>query len=341
MSGAGPHPNDPQPSPNLSPEGQHPALRRAVTLSLIVSGLMLVGKMLAWWLTNSTALLSDATESVIHILATSLAAFSLWYAVQPPDKEHVYGHGKIAYFSIGFEGVILTVAAIGILIKAVQDWVAPPPLQRLGWGLLLAVFLILINLALGLHLLSVGKKHHSTILRANGMHVLTDMWTSVASILGVGLVWITHVRWLDPAAAVFIGLHILYSAWKLLREAYQGLMEHTDLETTQTILKVLEKHTHAKQIQSYHQLRHRVVYRTLFIELHLQLDAEMKLAEAHKRATLLEADLKQAFPDLEVIVTSHLEPALLRKSIDKHHEESPSDPLSQGKDWAPHPPSNS
>ncbi|MCK6511161.1 cation diffusion facilitator family transporter [Myxococcota bacterium] len=314
---------------------QHPALQRAMRLSLAVSVTMLVGKLLAWWLTNSTALLSDAAESVIHILATSLAAFSLWYAAQPPDRKHVYGHGKIAYFSIGFEGVILAVAALGILAKAIHDLFVPAPLQRLGLGLLLAIGLIAINLALGWHLLAVGKKHQSSILRANGMHVLTDMWTSLAGVLGVGLVWFTNIRILDPIAAIVIGLHILHSAWELLAEAYQGLMERTDQETTDRILQCLDTYTTSHQIESYHQLRHRLVHRTLFVELHLLLDPGLRLAEAHRRASLLELDLQRAFPQTEVIVTTHLEPASA-PCHPKGYEEPTSDPLALGDAWNPH-----
>ena len=311
-------------------------LRHAMRISLLVSIMMLVGKLGAWWMTSSTALLSDAAESVIHLLATLLAAFSLWYAAQPADQSHVYGHGKIAYFSIGFEGVILGIAGLGILAKAIQDLLFPPLLQRLGAGLLLSGGLILLNLSLGLYLVRVGRRHQSMILEANGQHVLTDMWTSVASLLGVGLVWAFGVRWLDPVAALLIGAHILRSAWHFFHEAYDGLMEHTDEETTKKILVILEDHVHRKAILGYHHLRHRLVYKTLYVEMHLYLVPSLPLREAHERASLLEMAIQQAFGDVEVVITSHLEPQSASPHPKGYHEPV-HDPLPLGEAWTPPP----
>ncbi|NNF59459.1 MAG: cation transporter [Rhodothermaceae bacterium] len=277
-------------------------------VSLAVAVLMLVGKLAAYVITGSTAILSDALESVIHLAATGIAALSLWYAAQPPDRQHPYGHGKIAYFSSGFEGALILLAALGILWAGAEALVRGPELEQLGTGLLITAVLAAINLALGVYLIRTGKRTNALVLVANGQHVLTDMWTSLGVLVGVGLVWLTGLVWLDPVVAMLAGLNIGWTAFGLIRTSYQGLMERVDAEDTARVLAILDTAVTGQRIDGYHHLRHRRVNDQIWIEVHLILPDQLQLDEAHARASSVETDVQALFPDTVVQITSHLEP---------------------------------
>ncbi len=290
--------------------------RIAITASLAVAVLMLVGKLAAFFITGSTAILSDALESVIHLFATGIAAVSLWYAAQPPDPGHPYGHGKIAYFSAGFEGVLIAVAALGIAWAAVEALVTGPELQRLGLGLVITAALAAVNAVLGVALVRIGKRQNALVLVANGQHVLTDMWTSLGVLAGVGLVWATGVLWLDPVVALVVGANILWTSVRLVRGSYEGLMEKADAEDTERIVARLDAAQAEGRIAGWHQLRHRRVNDQMWVEMHLLFPPPLSVTEAHARASAVEADLRALFPEADVLVTSHLEPV-----THEHHRE--------------------
>ena len=279
--------------------------------SLAVAVVMLVGKLGAFSLTGSSAILSDALESVIHLVATGIAAFSLWYAARPADPRHPYGHGKVAYFSAGFEGALILMAAVIIGVEAVRALLAGPELQRLGTGLLITAALAAVNAGLGYWLIRTGRQTGSVVLVANGQHVLTDMWTSLGVLVGVGLVWATGLVWLDPVVALLAGANIAYSAAKLMREAASGLMDSADAADTARLTAALDAAVAARAIAGYHQLRHRRANDGAFAEVHLLFPDGMALSEAHHRATEVEAALRIALGG-DALVTSHLEP--------EHHE---------------------
>jgi cation diffusion facilitator family transporter len=329
----GPHPGDghaPGPGHTHGPDlaalsaGWDDPRKRAMAASLGVAVLMLVGKLAAFRLTGSSAILSDALESVIHLVATGIAAFSLWYAARPADPRHPYGHGKVAYFSAGFEGALILVAAVGIGVEAVRALSAGPELQRLGTGLLITGALAAVNAALGYWLIRTGRQTGAVVLVANGQHVLTDMWTSLGVLVGVGLVWATGIVWLDPVVALLAGANIAWSAVKLMREAARGLMDAADAADTERLTAVLEEAVAAGTIAGYHQLRHRRANDGAFAEVHLLFDDAITLADAHHGATEVEAALREALGG-DALVTSHLEP--------EHHEHPggtdahPDDPL--------------
>jgi len=299
--------------------------RLAMGASLAVAVLMLAGKLTAYHITGSTAILSDALESVIHLFATGIAAFGLWYAAQPPDPAHPYGHGKIAYFSSAFEGVLILVAAVAIVALAVQALVAGPELEQLGVGLAITAALAAVNAALGGWLIHVGRKHNAIVLVANGQHVLTDMWTSLGVLVGVGLVWATGLVWLDPLVAIAVGLNILWTSGRLLARSYDGLMEKADAEATGRIAGVLDRAVGHKEISGWHQLRHRRVNDHVWVEVHLLFPSALSITEAHRHATAVEAEIRALFPKDRVSVTSHLEPESHEHPADGH--EPPADAL--------------
>lgn len=292
-------------------------LQRAMAWSLSVAVLMLVGKIAAYSITGSTAILSDATESIIHIVATGLAAWSTWYAKQPPSPSHPYGYGKIAYFSAGFEGALILIAAFAILYQASLALWQGPELRQLDVGFFVIATLSVVNLILGLYLIRTGKKHNSLILIANGQHVLTDMWTSAAVVVGVGVVWLTGVLWLDPVFAILAAFHIMFNAFSLMRKAFQGIMEVVSSEDSQQVLATLEEAVRDQQISGFHQLRLRRVYNRVWVEVHLLMPGSLSVQDAHQQACLVESNIKSLFSQDQVTITSHLEP----KDHEHHHPE--------------------
>jgi cation diffusion facilitator family transporter len=293
----------------------------AMGISVAVAVVMLVGKMSAFWITGSYAILSDAAESVVHLLATSFAAFSLWYSTQAPDKSHPYGHGKIAYFSAGFEGALIAVAALGVFGLAVHAFFSGIMLGALGVGLVITFILAVINALLGAFLVMIGRRYHSLVLVANGKNVLADMWTSFGVVLGVLLVWITGWKWLDPLVAIVIAIHISIIAFSLLKSAAQGLLDQACPENTALLQACLDEHVRSEHMKNYHQLRHRQVENMIWIEFHAIMHCSLSLEEAHKRITQVETAIHELFPGRKLYITSHLEPCDHEEAHPKGHDE--------------------
>lgn len=300
--------------------------RRAMMISLLVSFLMLAGKVGATYLTGSAAIFSDAAESVIHLFATAFAGFSLWYAATPPDTNHLYGHGKIAYFASGFEGGLILVAAVSIMYSAVRDLLVGPEVQQLGAGLIIIAGLSLVNAGLGGYLIRTGRQHNSVVLVSNGQHVMTDMWTSVGVVGGVALVWLTDIVWLDPVVAILVACNILWTAGRLIRRSAQGLMERADTGATERILDTLNRAMEHDVIENFHQVRHRRVNDQVWVEYHLLFPEDMSITEAHDRSHLVEEAVNRLFPKDDVHVTAHLEPIAHDAYHPEGHQE-PADPL--------------
>jgi cation diffusion facilitator family transporter len=279
-----------------------------MSVSLGMAFLMLAGKGTAYVITGSAAILSDALESVVHLLATAFVGFSLWYSLQPADHKHPYGHGKITYFASGFEGAMILIAALGIFYAAIRDLIVGPEVQQLGTGLIIIFVLMVINLALGLYLIRTGRTRNSIVLVANGQHVLTDMWTSLGVLVGLGVVHLTGIIWLDPVIAMVVATNIVWTAGSLMRQSTAGLMESADPEETVAILSVLEDAVRTGDISQFHQLRHRRVNDQVWVEYHLLFPEHLSITEAHLRSHEVEDRIVALFPRDEVYVTAHLEP---------------------------------
>ncbi len=291
-------------------------LQRAMKLSLAVSVFMLVGKLYAYFITNSAAILSDAAESVVHILAVSFAAFSLWLSVKPPDSDHPYGHDKISFFSAGIEGGLIVTAAIFIIYEAIQKWVAGLRVEHLDNGTIIVAAAAVVNAALGWYLVWQGKKHDSLILVANGKHVLTDSWTSFGIVGGLLLVLATDWLPFDPILAIFVALNIIWSGGKLIRISVGGLMDEVDPEADRRIREVLDAET-GKYSLGYHELRNRKSGNTLWIDFHLLFPSGTSIDDAHEIATRIETVLRGTMRET-CVVTSHLEPAEDHERIHRH-----------------------
>jgi cation diffusion facilitator family transporter len=213
----------------------------AMRLSLGIGLLMFVMKMGAYLLTGSAAILSDAAESVVHVAAVAFATYSLSLSYKPADESHPYGHAKITFFSAGFEGAMIVLAALFIIYESINKWMTGLQLENLGWGTALTAAAAVINGCLGLYLLWTGRRKKSLILEANGKHVLTDCWTSVAVLVGLGLVLITHWKPFDPICGMIMAGNILVSGVGLMKSAWTGLMDTADPATQKKLDDLLAR----------------------------------------------------------------------------------------------------
>jgi cation diffusion facilitator family transporter len=274
-------------------------------LSLAFGIVMLVGKAGAFILTGSAAIFSDAAESVVHVIAVAFAAFSLWLSSKPVDRQFTYGYEKINFFSAGFEGAMICLAAMTIIVTAVETWKAGVPLHNLGMGIVVVFCAGLVNAGLGWYLVRIGRRNHSIILEANGKHVLADCWTSLGIVGGLGLVFFTGWRPLDPLFAILVALHILWSGGQLVWQSVGGLMDYSDPEVGRVIRDKLDVLCKELGI-GYHGVRFRSTGYRLHVELHLLFPYETSLGEAHRVATLIEEELPEALQQPAEFIT-HLE----------------------------------
>jgi cation diffusion facilitator family transporter len=253
---------------------------RAGWIALAAGAAIFIGKLGAWGITGSTAVLSDALESVVNVAAAALLVWSLHVAARPADRDHPYGHGKIEFFSAGIEGTLILVAAGIIGWEAVRDLIVGPELARLDLGgAVLAVF-ALGNLALGLYLGHVGRATNSAALRADAHHVLTDVWTTAGVLVGLVLVAFTGWVWLDPIIALAVAAHILRAGWNLAREAAAGLMDAADEPTLEWIAQRLETSRTPEWID-VHGLRTWRAGSAIHVDLHLQVPRYLQAEHLH------------------------------------------------------------
>lgn len=286
-------------------DGNRKALQWAMGLSLCIGILMLAIKMGAYLLTGSAAILSDAAESVVHVAAVGFAAYSLRLTFKPPDADHLYGHTKVSFFSAGFEGGMIILAALYIIYESSAKWLRGLHLENLGIGTGLTALAMVINVILGVYLLSTGRKRSSIILEANGKHVLTDVWTSLGVLVGLGLTLLTGWLPWDPICAILVALNILYSGAGLIRRSVGGLMDYADPQIHEKLLALLQTETTNHGIK-YHGLRHRNIGDAHWVEVHLLFPTTVSVGEAHRTATAIENALLAALAKGSQ-VTTHLE----------------------------------
>lgn len=294
------------PSPT-TPEEKRQRLRVIAALtSLLVGALLLVAKFYAWRLTGSASILSDALESIINVVASGFAIYSVLMAGKPPDEDHPYGHGKIEFFSAGFEGSLIMVAALGIVWAALPKILAPTEIPALDAGLALMAGTSAVNLGLGLFLIRLGKTTKSLTLIADGKHVLTDVYTSLGVILGLLVVRLTGLLWLDGLTALLVAANILFTGWRLIRHAFAGLMDESDKALLDEICELLEKNRSPLWIDVHHLRAWRSGAR-VHTDFHLILPHDITLVEAHDQVKRIESLLEERFDNM-VEVLIHVDP---------------------------------
>ncbi|MBL1211903.1 MAG: cation transporter [Ignavibacteriae bacterium] len=253
---------------------------KAAKISVFVGFIMLFAKLSAYFLTGSSAIFSDAAESVIHVMATSLALYSIILSSKPPDKNHLYGHGNVEYFSAGIEGLLIIVAALTIIYFAVSDMITGYIPQQLDWGTAIIGAAGLVNLVLGFYLVKKGKQTNSLALIANGKHILTDSYTSLVVVIGLLIVLLTDIYLIDPIAALVVGLNIIFTGYKLVRQSVGGLMNETDKTQLAKIANTLKNNREENWID-LHNLRFWSAGDKIFIDFHLVLPYFLNIQEAH------------------------------------------------------------
>lgn len=262
-------------------------------------------KTAAWRATGSVGLLSDAIESLVNLAAALMAYWALGLAAKPADRGHPYGHSKAEYFASGLESALIVVAALAIIQTALGRLWAPEPLEQIGLGLGLSLLSSGINALVAWMLLQAGRRFDSITLRADGHHLLTDVWTSIGVVLALALVQWSGLAWLDPLIAIAVALNIVFTGWRLLRETASGLLDGAMLESEQRQLEALLANASGEGI-SFHALRSRVAGARRFVSFHVLVPGAWSVAEGHALCERLEQQIREALPNTHVF--THLEP---------------------------------
>lgn len=319
-------------SPQVQPSVQVSGTSRAPTALAwlaIVAALATMGlKFGAYALTGSVGLLSDAVESTANLVTALTTLFALWYAARPEDRSHNYGHGKIEFFAGGVEGGLILAASAAIIWSAGERLLEPRPVERFGAGLAISLVATAINFAVARALVRVARERRSPALAADGRHLMTDVWTSLGVVGGLTLVWLTGLERLDPAIALLVGLNIAWTAFGLLREAFDGLMDRALPPAEEAaVRRAIAAELAAGE--TFHALRTRQSGGRRFADLHLLVPGDVSVRRAHRRSARIEEAVARVLPGVETTV--HVEPVEERAAW----EDSPLLPLERAADAVP------
>lgn len=291
--------------PTANERRRRDRLIRVISVSIGAAILTIGLKFAAWLMTGSVGLLSDAAESVINLVAAVVALIVILWSTRPADEDHAYGHEKADYLAAGFEGGLIVLAAAGVAYAAVNRLLHPAELETLGLGITVSIVATVINLVVARLLIRTGREDSSTVLDADGRHLMADVWTSIGVVGGVAMVWITGWKTLDPLIALLVALNIVRTGAALVREALSGLMDRALPERDlATVNHVLDLYT-SEEI-GFHALRTRVAGRRSFISVHVLVPGHWTVQEGHDLVERLEQDLRDRFE--QATVFTHLEP---------------------------------
>ena len=298
-------PDIPQATVDEVPGASRRSLTQFAWLSIAAALLTIGLKTAAYLLTGSVGLLSDAIESLVNLVGGMMALAMLTVAARPADDDHAFGHGKAEYFSSGVEGTLILIAAVSIGIASVGRLITPKPLEQIGLGLVVSVVASLVNLGVALLLLRVSRKHNSITLEANAHHLMTDVWTSVGVVVGVGAVAVTGWQRLDPIVALVVAANIVWTGVGIVRRSISGLMDVAlSAEELDLIQKTLEPYR--QDGFEFHALRTRRAGASPYVTLHVLVPGDWTVQRGHELAERLEGDIRRALHN--AIVLTHLEP---------------------------------
>lgn len=280
-------------------------IRRLARWSIMVALAIMGLKFIAWWMTGSVALYSDALESIVNVIAAAAALWAITLSHKPADSEHQFGHHKAEYVSAVLEGVLIVVAAMLIIAESWRAWQNPAPMTQAWGGLAVNGFAAVLNLFWAQLLIRVGTREKSPALEADGHHIMTDVVTSVGVIAGLVAAVLTGWSWLDPLLALVVALNILWQGSRVIASSLDGLMDRAaSEEETANIREVIA--ANLQDVLEIHDLRTRIAARAIFVEFHMVVDAAMTVGDSHAICDRIEDALKAEIPSVRVVI--HVEP---------------------------------
>ena len=294
--------------------------RRLLVASAVVAVFTIGLKTLAWYVTGSVGLLSDAMESLVNLASALFGLVMVTIAVRPADEDHPFGHHKAEYFSSGFEGILIIVAALGICWAAVNRLIEPQPITQVGWGLALSVASSVLNGLLAWVMFRAAKEHRSIALEADAKHLVTDVWTSAGVVVGIALVSVTGWLWLDPVVAIGVAINILREGFHLMWRSSQGLMDEAVepevMETIQATLAGFEHKRGETEIVRFDHIATRKAGQRRFLDMHMHMPASWTLGRAAAVRGSVEQALMSAVPGLRATIQ------LLPSDVEAHFDET-------------------
>lgn len=283
---------------------------KIMQLMLLFSTVLLAIKFYTWWITKSNAILTDALESIVNVVAGAFALFSISYAARPRDEDHPYGHGKIEFVSAGFEGALVLLAGGAIIFQAVRGFYFPHPIAKADVGAYLSAASGLCNFGMGYFLVQRGKKQHSALMQANGKHLISDTVSSIGLVIGMLLIHFTKISWIDNALAIAFGLYIFYTGSKIVRESLANLLDEQDKEKIDELIKVVNENRRPNWID-IHNLRVLKYGSGLHVDAHITLPWYLSLEQAHDEVDAVEKLVaKKIGAEIEFFI--HADPCLPR-----------------------------
>jgi cation diffusion facilitator family transporter len=293
--------------------------KRLLMASVVVALFTIALKTMAWYVTDSVGLLSDAMESLVNLASAMFGLLMVTIAARPADDDHPYGHHKAEYFSSGFEGLLIIVAAMGIVWAAAHRLFDPQPIEQVGWGLALSVASSALNGLLAWVMFHAAREHRSIALEADAKHLVTDVWTSAGVVVGIGLVHFTGWLWLDPVVAIGVALNILKEGFHLMWRSSQGLMdEAVEPEVMAVIQETLDGFAHQRggvEIVRFDHLTTRKAGQRRFIDMHMHMPAGWTLGRAAAVRGSVEQALMSAVPGLRATIQ------LLPSDVEAHFDD--------------------
>ena len=282
--------------------------QKRIILFSLITGIVLMGaKFGAYFLTSSNFVLTDAAESIVNVLASSFAFFSIYLSSQPRDENHPYGHGKVEYFSVFIEGSLIGIAGVIIIAKSIYGIFYPNAIHDLLWGAIIIGITGAINGGLGYYMIAKGKSIPSITIEADGRHLITDMVTSLGLVLGLLLIYFTKILLLDSTLSILVGLYIVYTGYKLVRRSVSGLMDEADFGVVTEIVKVLDEQRPDEWID-LHNFRAQKYGNELHIDCHLTLPNYFDLNRVHQEVKLVDRMINSEITKTELFI--HTDPCV-------------------------------
>jgi cation diffusion facilitator family transporter len=281
--------------------------KKNLRLQQVVTGVgiaLFITKLVAWYITRSVAVLTDALESTVNVVAGLIGVYSLYISAKPRDKDHPYGHGKAEFISAAVEGTLIVVAGVVIIVEAVRNWVHPPVIHQLDYGMALIAATAFVNYIMGSYCVRVGRRYHSPALVSGGKHLITDTFSTIGILMGLVALYFTQQWWIDSAVAIIFAAYILFTGYKIVRTSIAGIMDEADEELIGQLVATLNINRKPNWID-LHNLRMIKYGSTLHVDCHLTVPWYLNVHEAHQEIDALSKLVQQQFGEyIELFVHS-------------------------------------